>query len=188
MESVDFMVLKTLIDMLEGEMSIITGKSSGIRYEVVLPFTPGELNADPVDNSVDEIEDLQRSFNWEGYKILIAEDVDSNFMLLEEALHSTKATVLHAENGRQAVELFEENPDIDLVLMDIKMPIMDGLEATSKIKKQNPDVPVIAQTAFVIDFDRETALAADCDDYISKPLNFEKLFKMIDLYLKNLLG
>lgn len=188
MESVDFMVLKTLIDMLEGEMSIITGRSKGIRYEVVLPFTPGEVKDATVDNSVDEIDDLQRSFDWEGYKILIAEDVDSNFMLLEEAMQSTKATVLHAENGRQAVELFEENPDVDLVLMDIKMPVMDGLEATTKIKKQNPDVPVIAQTAFVIDFDRETALDAGCDDYISKPLNFEKLFKMIDLYLKNLLG
>ncbi len=187
LESVDFMVLKTLIDLLDGEMSIITGKEKGIRYEVVLPYKPVKPEKDDIrDPSVDEIEELQRSFDWSDKKILVAEDVDANYTLLEEVLGNTKAKVFRAKNGKEAVEVFEDHPDIDLILMDIKMPVMDGLEATEKIKKQNPDVPVIAQTAFVVDFDKTTAMQAGCDDYISKPLNFEKLFKMMDLYLENM--
>ncbi|MFO8053909.1 MAG: response regulator [Bacteroidales bacterium] len=191
LESVDFLVLQTLIDVLDGEMDIITGEEKGIRYEIALPYNPGEnqkkeddIESDP---SVKEIEELQKSFQWKGCKVLIAEDVESNYLMLESALEETQAEVFHASNGKEAVELFEKNPDIDIILMDIKMPVMDGLEATRKIKEQNPEVPIIAQTAFVVDFERTDAIKAGCDDYISKPINFEVLFKMMDLYLKNLL-
>ncbi|MCF8331102.1 MAG: response regulator [Bacteroidales bacterium] len=186
MESVDFIVLKTLIDMLDGEADIITKDGKGIRYEFVLPYSPYESKENTMDKSVKEIMDLKKSFEWKGLKIMVAEDDDSNYTLLEEALSNTQATILRAENGKEAVKVFEDNPDINIILMDIKMPVMDGLEATEKIKKMNPDVPVIAQTAFVVDFDKEMAMKAGCDDYVSKPINFETLFKIMDLYLKNL--
>ena len=188
-ESVDFIVLQTLVENLEGEMSIITNRDKGIRYEIVLPYRkpkaepPDEIN----EPSIEEMETMESAFDWKDKKLLIAEDVESNYYLVEEALQSTKATVLHAKNGKEAVELFEKNPDIDIILMDIKMPVMDGLDATREIKEKNPDVPIIAQTAFVIDNDKKSALEAGCDNYISKPLNFEKLFKTMDLYMKNVL-
>ena len=188
LESVDFMVLQTLVEMMDGEMSIITNRDKGIRFEIVLPYNKPEQRQekDMHDDSVEEVESLQNAFDWKDKKILIAEDVESNYLLIEEALQSTKATVLHAENGKEAVEIFEQNPDIDLILMDIKMPVMDGLDATREIKAKNPDVPIIAQTAFVIDNDKQSAMDAGCDNYVSKPLNFEKLFKNMDLYMNNM--
>lgn len=189
LESLDFLLLQTLVDMIDGQMSIITKGKKGIRYEILLPYHRYKVSGEsefPEDSSMRHVDELKRSFDWQDKKILIAEDVESNYILLSEALESTKAQLIHAENGKEAVEKFEDDPSIDLILMDIKMPVMDGFEATRKIKAMNPDVPVIAQTAFVVDFDKEDALKAGCDDYVSKPLNFSKLYKMMELYLKNL--
>lgn len=185
MESVDFMVLRTMIDFLDGEMDIITGEDRGIRYEISLPYKPGEKKMEEEEEL--DVEEMQSAFDWSDFKILIAEDVESNYYLLESALEETNAKVLHAKNGVEAVEIFKKNPDIHIILMDIKMPVMDGLEATEKIKKMNPQVPIIAQTAFVVDFDKSAAMDAGCDDFVSKPLNFESLFKTMELYLKNTL-
>lgn len=186
MESVDFMVLRTMIDFLDGEMDIITGEEKGIRYEISLPYKPGEKKQEVPDDELN-MEEMPSVFEWADYKILIAEDVESNYYLLESALEETNAQVLHAKNGEEAVKIYKENPDIHIILMDIKMPVMDGLEATEMIKKINPEVPIIAQTAFVVDFDKNAAMEAGCDDFVSKPLNFESLFKTMDLYLKNTL-
>lgn len=190
MESVDFMVLQTLIDMLDGEISIITKNQKGIRYEIILPYHEHQKQEEdlefPDDSSVKQVEELKEAFDWENKKIMIAEDVESNYTLLAEALEGTKAELIHAKDGKQAVELFEQDPGIDIILMDIKMPVVDGLEATKKIRGMNPDVPIIAQTAFVVDFEKKDAINAGCDDYVSKPLNFGKVFKLMDLYLKHL--
>ncbi len=104
--------------------------------------------------------------------ILVAEDEIANFQMLEMLLHkSYNVTVLHALNGLEALKMVKSNPEIDLVLMDIKMPVMDGFESTREIKNFRPELPVVAQTAFAMSSDESRALAAGCDLYLSQPLN-----------------
>lgn len=109
---------------------------------------------------------------WHDKRILIAEDVEINFMLLVEALKPTKAKIFRVENGRDAVE-FCRNNELDLVLMDIHMPIMDGIEATRRIRSFNPDVPIIAQTAVGTQDDIDNIMKAGCNDIIQKPIDLK---------------
>ena len=114
-------------------------------------------------------------------KILIAEDNDSNFILMTYIL---KKFYLfdRAKNGQEAVEMVDKY-DYDVVLMDIKMPIMDGLEATKRIKEKHPDLPVIALTANAFDSDRQLAMEAGCDDFLSKPVSSEICVKTIEKFI-----
>lgn len=113
--------------------------------------------------------------------ILIAEDEVSNFQMLAMLLHkSYKATVLHATNGLEALKMVKSNPEINLVLMDLKMPVMNGFESTSEIKKIRPELPVVAQTAFAMSSDESRAAEAGCDLYVPQPLshnNIEQIMK-----------
>ena len=122
--------------------------------------------------------------NFEGATILIVEDENSNFLLLEAILKNTGVNLLHAWNGKQAIEILDDNPDVDLCLMDLKMPIMDGFEATEKIRKTgNTKLPVIALTAFSEMFHKETALEKGFSMYMAKPLNRKALIENIATYL-----
>ena len=94
------------------------------------------------------------------------------------------AIVLHASNGREAIELFKANPGINLILMDIKMPEIDGLEATRQIKLLNKEVPIIAITAYAMSGDEDKVLAAGCDGYLSKPINKKSLMEKIKEFIK----
>lgn len=114
-------------------------------------------------------------------KVLIAEDNDSNYILMTYILRG-HYVVDRACNGKEAIAKVESG-GIDLVLMDIKMPVMDGLEATRKLKENHPDLPIIALTANVFDSDRDAALAAGCDDFLAKPVNSKFCLETIAKYL-----
>ena len=110
-------------------------------------------------------------------RILIAEDNDSNYILMNYIL-KRHYEFFRARNGQEAVDLaLSEKPD--LILMDLKMPVMDGLEATRQIKAEMPDLPIVALTANAFDSDRQAALEAGCDDFLSKPVNAEKCIQTI---------
>ena len=109
--------------------------------------------------------------------ILIAEDNDSNYILMTYILKRSYQ-FLRAKNGQEAVDLVEKG-GIDLVLMDIKMPVMDGLEATAKIKAAHPELPVVALTANAFDSDRRLAMEAGCNDFLSKPVSSAKCLEAI---------
>lgn len=109
--------------------------------------------------------------------ILVAEDNDSNYILMTYIL-KRDYQFLRAKNGQEAVDMVE-NGGIDLVLMDIKMPVMDGLEATAKIREAHPELPIIALTANAFDSDRQLALKAGCNDFLSKPVSSEKCLQTI---------
>lgn len=113
--------------------------------------------------------------------ILIAEDNDSNYMLMTYILKKTYLLV-RAKNGLEAVELVAKG-GIDLVLMDMKMPVMGGLEATRLIKVSNPEIPVIALTANAFDHDREQALEAGCDEFLPKPVSSQQCHSTIAKYI-----
>ncbi|HNY07204.1 MAG TPA: response regulator [Bacteroidales bacterium] len=129
-------------------------------------------------------EERFRYRHWEGKTILIAEDIYTNFLYLEAALSKTNVTILYAINGLEAVDLCKENPGIDLVLMDLSMPIMNGYEATVEIKKIRKNLPVIAQTAYSLDFDKDTAINVGCNDYLVKPILPKLLFDTISEYIE----
>ena len=114
-------------------------------------------------------------------KILIAEDNDSNFILMTYILKKYYQFE-RAKNGQEAVEMAEKNT-YDIVLMDIKMPIMDGLEATKAIKEKFPDLPIIALTANAFDSDRQLALEAGCNDFISKPVSSDLCLQTIKKFV-----
>ncbi len=115
-------------------------------------------------------------------KILIAEDVESNFLYLKAVLSKLNATIYWAKNGIEAVEICEKN-SIDLVFMDLQMPEMNGYEATEILKKKLPNLPIVAQTAFAMSDDREKALDSGCDDYLAKPIKSKDLLTVVEKYI-----
>lgn len=115
-------------------------------------------------------------------RILVAEDNDSNFLLIKYVLKG-HYECLHARNGQETVEMAEtEKPD--LILMDIKMPLMDGLEASRHIREKGCSIPIIALSANAFDSDREAALEAGCDDFLSKPISSKACLETIAKFLE----
>ncbi|WP_372751600.1 response regulator [Labilibaculum sp.] len=126
---------------------------------------------------------LSSNYNWEGKVLLVAEDEDFNFIFLEEILMDTHAKIIRAKDGQEAVHLIQSAPQMDLVLMDMQMPIMNGYDATREIKKINKNIPIIAQTAYHYGEAYEEIIAAGCDDFVSKPIDICSLKEMINRYL-----
>ena len=121
-------------------------------------------------------------FSWEFKTILIAEDEETNYLFIEAILEETKAKLIWAKNGLEAVQKFLEQ-DVDLILMDIKMPEMDGLTATRQIRLKSGSVPIIAQTAYAMSEDKNKCLNAGCNDYLTKPINHKLLLSTINKFL-----
>jgi len=126
---------------------------------------------------------MDLSQDWSGKTILVAEDVAANYLLIEAVLGMTKATVIWAQNGREAVEACIENERIDLVLMDIRMPEMNGIDATRAIKRFRRNLPIIAQTAFSYNNEGEKILEAGCSKVITKPMSPQVLISSIMEYI-----
>ena len=106
-----------------------------------------------------------------------------NIIYMEEVLAETKANVLWARNGEEAVKIAKENSNIDLILMDIKMPVMDGYTATKKIREFNKEVIIIAQTAYALTGEKEKTIAAGCNYYITKPIEIKILMNTLSGFL-----
>jgi CheY-like chemotaxis protein len=123
-------------------------------------------------------------FNFSDFTILIAEDIDFSYMYLEAVIRRTGAKLIWAQNGKEAVDFVRTNPAISLVLMDMYMPVMDGYEATKIITKLRPDLPVIAQTAFVLPNDVKKCFASGCSGFLAKPIRKEQLLNTIAEYLE----
>lgn len=122
--------------------------------------------------------------NWEGKTILVVEDDEISLEFLKELFEPYKIKVIEVINGKEAIESCESNPEISLVLMDVQLPVLNGKDAMIEIKKNRPDLPVIAQTAFAMSGDREKYLSEGFDNYISKPINLQELLSIIEEYFK----
>ncbi len=109
--------------------------------------------------------------------IIVAEDEEYNFALIRIIFEKEGMNILWAKNGEEAIEILNKNETIDLILMDIKMPVMNGLDATRIIKKINNNIPVIALTAYALPEDRAICMDAGCDEFITKPINRADLIK-----------
>lgn len=166
--------------IIGGEISFISEENKGTTFYIKLPFEKG----------IDPIESAKKSkppkIEENIHQVLIAEDEEINFMLVKSILSKFEPynfLITRAENGQEAVTIFKENEHIDLVLMDIRMPIMDGYEATGIIKKMRPSIPVIGHTAYSSEKDIQNALNAGCDTVIRKPINLKEFKETILTYI-----
>jgi len=120
---------------------------------------------------------------WVGKVILVVEDDDISMEFLKELFEPYKITLLLASNGQTAIDFCKSEAKIDLVLMDVQLPILNGKESMKQIKILHPDLPVIAQTAFAMAGDREFYINEGFDDYIAKPINVQELISIIDRFI-----
>ncbi len=123
--------------------------------------------------------------NWQNKTVLIVEDESHNYFYLKEIIKRTGANCIRASNGKEAIEIFKKAKNIDIILMDIKMPIMNGYEATRIIKSINPGIPIIAQTARAMIKEKEKSLEAGCDAYIAKPYEPADLVELMIQYMND---
>ena len=170
---------KEIAVLLGGRLWLASDPGEGTSVFFALPYkgNAGMLNAFGKENQEYDIPDLT------GRTILIAEDVDNNFFVLERFLSRINATILRARNGLEAIELCRSEKQIDLVFMDIQMPIINGYDATREILRTKPEMPVIAQTAYSIDFDEHNAIDAGCVAYLVKPLNMQEVYSLMRKHL-----
>jgi len=167
-------ITKAYVNMLGGEMSLESDKDKGATFTFTIPYKKMETKT---LTSNDGVSDFPK---YEKYTILIVDDEKINLLYLNELLAKTEAKLLKAQNGLQAVEICESNPNIDIILMDIKMPVMNGYDAMEKIKKMNHNAKIVAQTAFAMLEDREKVMKAGFDGYLNKPINKHQLFDVLD--------
>ncbi len=171
-------VSKGIVENLKGKIWVESKKGSGSSFYFTVPYNPVSIVKKEVNTKVDYTD-----FSWPGKTILIVEDSQVSCELLTKFLKDAKVNFLHATDGEQAVEMCKNNGHIDIVLMDIQLPIMDGLEATAIIKELNPKLPIIAQTANAMEEDKPNIISAGCDDYLSKPINRMELLQKINTLL-----
>lgn len=174
-------ISKNLVEMLGGSIRVDSMPGEGSTFYFTLPLRLGFHLADQVKKDIDT--DSQQVFKLQGKTILIVEDVDTNFFYLSSLLSKYNGKIIRANNGKKAIELVQSDPSINLVLMDIELPILDGYQATKEIRQIRPELPVIAQTAFAMMGERERSKEAGCVDYIAKPIRKEELISILKKYI-----
>jgi len=168
-------IVRGIVDRMNGEILLESEPGRGSTFTVILPYlaSTGALEKE-------SIAALQKRLT--GKKILIVDDVSTSTELLREIMEGVGLTVFSAENGAVCIETYRDHPEIELILMDILMPVMDGYEALAEIRKIDTRIPVIAQTAYAMQYDREKVLAAGFDDYIPKPISRNLLLSIFNKY------
>ena len=179
-------ICKDLVEKHGGKFWIESEEGKGSLFSFTIPRVR-EIKEINVIKSIDIDEKLTHRINPEfsGLKILIAEDDETSELLISNAVKKLSKEIIKVKTGIDAVEVVCNNPDIDIVLMDIKMPEMDGYEATRQIRLFNKEVVIIAETAYALRSDRKMALTAGCNDYVSKPFGKLKLISLMKKHLKN---
>ena len=169
-------ISKKLVELLNGKIWLESEHNKGSCFYFSIPFSK-------LDSVIEPISEDERFMNSNAKPtILIAEDELTNFLFLHELLNE-QYNIVQAKNGEEAIDICKNRDDIKLILMDLKMPKIDGFEATKTIKELKSDIIIIAQTAYAMKKDREKILNLGCDDYVSKPIEITQLMELLKKYL-----
>ncbi|MBK7171884.1 MAG: cache domain-containing protein [Bacteroidales bacterium] len=169
-------ISKNIVELMGGSIWLESEPGQGSLFQFTLPYRAVEVEniaAFSVDDTI----------NWKNKKILIAEDIDQNYILMEAVLKFTQVTLLHAPNGQVAIDLVKEHSDIDLILMDIQLPVKTGYEAIQEILQIYPELPIISFTAYALPREKEKSLEAGCVDFLNKPIKPDQLLNVIRKYM-----
>ncbi|MDO9594086.1 MAG: PAS domain S-box protein [Lutibacter sp.] len=173
-------ITKKIVELFNGEIWL-NSCENGTTIYFTIPFKKSKI---PLISSVIEDQKPTIEVKNKEINILVAEDEEYNMMYINELFSTTHIKIMEANNGKKALELAQSHPEIQLVLMDIKMPVMDGNEAMKEIKKLRPSLPIIALSAFAMESDKTIALALGFDAYLTKPLDRKLLFQLIEKFSK----
>ena len=171
------------VEMLGGEIQLISEESKGAKFVFTIPYVAKYSVKN--DFAIEPVEENKNEKNVSDIIVLIAEDDVVSKIYLETILKKIVKELIFVKTGKEAVEMCLSNSNIDMIFMDIKMPIMNGIDATKAIREFNKDVVIIAQSAYALKEDCENALAIGCNDYISKPIIKDELLLKISDYVKN---
>jgi PAS domain S-box-containing protein len=175
-------ISKGLVKLLNGDIWVDSelGIGSVFNFTIPIKYSKKDIVTIGISENQVKIEEI----DWCKYTVLVVEDHLVNFKILEKLLSRVGVKVMHVTDGKDAVDITLRVPEIDLILMDIQLPVMDGYEATRQIKKFRNDLPIIAQTAYAMSHDREKCIAAGCDDYLAKPMVIKEFYSTLSRYLK----
>lgn len=172
-------IVKGLIKILNGKIWLESTPGEGSIFFVSIPY-------EPLEKTLTKHEKIIKHYKFKNKTVLIVEDEELNIIFFKELLKETGLKCIYADTGNKAIEIVKNNPLIDIILMDIKLPDIDGYSVTKTVKRIRKNVPVIAQTAFAYAEDRTECLIAGCDEYIAKPIRQPDLFNILNKYLNNL--
>jgi PAS domain S-box-containing protein len=174
-------ISKHIVELLGGTLSVQSLQGKGSEFKFTIPYQP--LPAARMEPIRELPEKNNFEYDWTGKTLLVVEDVETNYKFIYAALSRTKLTILSAEDGLEAIQVCKENNQIDLILMDVNMPVLNGYDATLEIKKIHPHIPIVIQTAYAMQGEEQRSKEAGCDAFLSKPVNLNALFEILARFL-----